>query len=799
VTRRHAPLPLALLLSATPTLAARPVAIDLPAGSLGAAVVALGHQAHVDVVVDDAALWTRPVAALRGRYAPADALKRLLARTGARAIPVGPASWRIRPAPMPSPRPHRAEPTAAPPPPPAAADAAAIVVTASKRDLRLRDFPGTVTILDGLDLTFGGPGGTDAILSRLASVSSTYLGAGRNKLFIRGIADSSFTGPTQATVGQYLGDLRLTYNAPDPDLRLYDISSVEVLEGPQGTLYGAGSLGGIIRTVPNVPALDTTSGSLAMGVSATEHGAPGGDISAMANLPVITDTVGLRLVGYGESDGGYIDNPLRQKDNINRTNIAGGRATLRVSPGGGWTIDIGGIYQRNHGDDSQYADAGGPPLTRSSPVAEGFNADYKLGEMVISKDWDGLHFRSSTGIVGQHLSERFDASPIGAPAEVFTQRNATRLITTEARLWRPMQNGFGWVIGASYIDNRTILDRALGPPGATLPVTGVDNSIHEATLYGEASLRLLPWLTATAGGRASFARLSGGGNDVVPAASIIEALARAQVIADRKATSLLPSFALTASPLDRLTLYMRYQQGFRPGGLAIQSGFVQRFHSDRVETVEGGLRYGRPGPHGWDISASLSGTRWDNIQADFIDASGLPSTANIGNGRILSLAASASWRPLASLRLDAALAFNDSKVTEPSETYQALLIVAAASGSSDAMRRIPNIARVTGRAGFDWQRPLGDGLALRVYGWARYVGRSRLGVGPFLGEEQGDYTDSALTARIGTPGLGASLTLTNLADSIGNRFALGTPFAIGREQITPLRPRTIRIGLDAKF
>jgi outer membrane receptor protein involved in Fe transport len=752
------------------------------------------------VVVDDATLWRRHVAALKGRYAPTDALKRLLAPTGARAVAVGPDSWRVCAAVTIAARAAR-PPRPVFAPPPASTEAEPIIVTASKRDLRLRDFPGTVAILDGADLSFGGLSGTDAILSRLASVSSTYLGAGRNKLFIRGIADSSFTGPTQATVGQYFGDLRLTYNAPDPDLRLYDIASVEVLEGPQGTLYGAGSLGGIIRAVPNTPVLDAVSGSLAMGVSATEHGAPGGDASAMLNLPLAEDKIGLRLVGYGESDGGYIDNPLRNRSNINRTNIAGGRATLRIVPADGWSIDIGGIVQRNHGDDSQYADAGGPPLTRSSPVAEGFDADYKLGEIVIAKDWDSLHFRSSTGVVGQHLSERFDASPVDAPPQVFTQRNATRLITTEARLWQPMQDRFGWVIGASYVDNRTRLDRALGPPGATVPVTGVDNRIAEGTLYGEASVRLLPWLIATAGGRASFSSLSGAGKDVVPAASIVEALERAQITADRRTNSLLPSAALTATPTDRMTLYVRYQQGFRPGGLAIDSGFVQRFRSDHVETVEGGLRYGAPGPHAWNVAASISGTRWTNIQADFIDTSGLPSTANIGNGRILSVSASASWRPFEQLKLDAALAFNNSKVTDPSDLYRALLVAAPLSStlSPDSMRRIPNIARITGRAGFDWQHPVGDRLQLRIYGWARYVGKSRLGVGPFLGEDQGDYIDSALTARIGTPALGASLSLTNLADTVGNRFALGTPFAIGREQITPLRPRTIRIGIDAKF
>lgn len=788
------PFPFALLFSVSPVAAARAPLLTLPAGQLGDAALALGRQMNIDVVIDDGALWRRPVPAISGHFSAPQALAKLLARTGAHAVPVGPASWRIRAAPAPSPvaKPRRivANPQTAP----SIGDNSAIVVTASKHDLRLRDFPGTVAVLDGADLSFGGPGGTDAILSRLASVSSTYLGAGRNKLFIRGIADSSFTGPTQATVGQYLGDLRLTYNAPDPDLRLYDIASVEVLEGPQGTLYGAGSLGGIIRTMPNPPVEGVTAGSLAMGASATQHGAPGGDFSGMINVPVVGDTVALRVVGYGESDGGYIDNPLRAKPNINRTDIGGGRVTLRIAPGDGWTIDIGGIYQRNHGDDSQYADAGGPRLTRSSPVAEGFDADYKLGEMVISKDWDSIHFRASSGIVGQHLSERFDASSQGDPAEVFTQHTVTRLIADEARLWQPIEHGFGWVIGASYIDNRTRLDRALGPPGAPLPVTGVDNRIHEVTLYGEASLRLRPWLTATAGERASFSQLSGAGNDVAPAASFSEELERAQITAARKTTSLLPSLALSANPVDRLTLYVHYEQGFRPGGLAIDSGFVQRFHSDHVGTVEGGVRYGRPGPHAWDVSASLSGTRWQDIQADFIDSSGLPSTANIGNGRILSLTASASWRPMANLKLDAALAFNDSKVTEPSQVYQALLTVTASQ-----MSRIPNIARVTGRAGFDWQMPLSGDFGVRVYGWARYVGRSRLGVGPYLGEEQGDYADSALTARLGTAGFGISLGLTNLADSIGNRFALGTPFAIGREQITPLRPRTVRIGVDTKF
>src|SRR3546814_20473727 len=129
-------------------------------------------------------------------------------------------------------------------------------------------------------------GGTASLIFRVAGRRSTRAGTGRNKLFIRAIADSGVAGPTQATTGQYLGDMRLNYAAPDPDLRLYDMQGVEVLEGPQGTLYGAGSLSGIVRMIPNAPNLVRAGGQISAGLSATPHGDPGGDLAATNNLPV---------------------------------------------------------------------------------------------------------------------------------------------------------------------------------------------------------------------------------------------------------------------------------------------------------------------------------------------------------------------------------------------------------------------------------------------------------------------------------------------------------------------------------
>ncbi len=771
------------LLSTASAQAAERLTLDLPAGRLGDAVAALGQQADISVSVASGALWERRVPATRGRMSVDGALRRLLRGSGAQAISLDKRSWRIALA-EPERRRQRVAIAAA-----TASDEPPIIVTASKRDTRLGEFAGAVNILDGTDLTFGGEQGMDSVLSRLASLSSTHLGSGRNKLFIRGIADSSFTGPTQATVGQYLGDMRLTYNAPDPDLRLYDIQSVEVLEGPQGTLYGAGSLGGIIRIVANAPRLDETSAAISGGLSATQHGDPGGDLGGTINLPLVDDHVGLRLVGYGIREGGYIDDIVRAKKDINRNRIAGGRASLRLDPGDGWTIDLGGVLQDNHGRDSQYADRGLPPLTRASHTDGGFDADYRLGEIVIEKQWDGISFRSSTGLVRQHLDERYDATPPDGPDQSFVQRNDTRMFATEARLWRPTSNGFGWVLGASHIRNRTTLGRGLGPPGLPAPLTGVTNRISETTLYGEASFAPLPGLTLTAGGRYTHAKLAGAGENV----SAALALAGAAVTAGRNEDSLLPSASVSVMPFAGLLLYARFEQGFRPGGLAIEGPFVRRFRNDNVRTMESGFRYGQRGRDRFDLAASLSYTRWNDIQADFIDGGGLPSTDNIGDGRIWSLSASAGWRPLPGLSLDTAFAFNDGRVTHPTPAFIAAI-------ASDHVAHIPNVARFTARVGADYHAIVGDGLELRINGWARYIGKSRLGVGPVLGEDQGDYLDSALTVRIGRPDLGLTIGLTNLGDEIGNRFALGTPFVTGGAgHITPLRPRTIRIGLDRAF
>ncbi|MGW8202907.1 TonB-dependent receptor domain-containing protein [Sphingomonas bisphenolicum] len=798
-----------VLATATPASGADRQDISIAPGRLGEAAIALGRQTGASIGMSDQSLAGIRTPPVRGRMSAEAALKQLLKGSGAKPQRIGGNGWRIVRA-----RIAPARPAVAPAPiqiaPIAEQAPAEIIVTASKRDTPLPRYAGMVEALDAsLFTTAEASGGTATLLARVASLSSTHAGAGRNKLFIRAIADSGVAGPTQATTGQYLGDMRLNYAAPDPDLKLYDVGRVEVLEGPQGTLYGAGSLGGIIRVMPNAPNLAEYGGQMSAGLSATQHGDPGGDISATLNLPIVAEKLALRVVGYGVRDGGYIDDVNRGKDDVNRTGTYGGRAALRFAPDADWTIDLNGVYQHIDGDDAQYATRSVGRLERASAVAQPYYSDYMLANLRIEKQWDSLRFVSSTGYVRNILAESYDATQPDGPPALFRQRNKVTIFSTENRLVRDLDNGLGWILGASYLQSTSDLNRSLTSfgtaamqpviiPGVAMfgrgmaaPATGVRNMVKEATLFGEASFEPVKGLIATFGGRLTNSRLSGEALDPVAALSDSE-LARAEAQADRSETIFLPSASILTDAIPDVTLYARFQQGFRPGGLAVDDQRVRRFQNDRVSTVEIGARKGVPGRDVFAASANIAYTDWRNIQADVTDRIGLPTTANIGDGRIYTVEGRIVVRPTPAITLDGSVIYNDSRLTQPNDFVRAL----SYDGRS---LTLPNVANLGGRLAFDYRTQIGGEMDLHLSGSARYVGKSRLGVGPILGQTQGDYVDTSLSASLTRGPVQYSLSLTNLMDSDGNRFSLGTPFDLRTDYYTPLRPRTVRFGIDFAF
>ena len=805
-------------LAATPAQAVQGRALSLPGGRLGDAIVALGRQAGVSIGVSDPSLAASRVPAIQGRMSVEQALARMLAGSQARFVRVGPASYRIvRRPPQRQPQVRIARRAAGPPvilaAAPGPAEEQAVLVVGARRPVSLSAYPGGIQIVNGDDPELAAaPRGSDALVARLPGLASTHLGPGRNKLFIRGIADSSFSGPTQATAGQYLGETRLNYNAPDPDLRLFDIDRVEILEGPQGTLYGAGSLGGVIRVMPNRPRTDATGGLVSAGVTATEHGDPGADLAAVLNLPLVEDRLGLRLVGYAVQDGGYIDDTGRRLDDVNRVRTYGGRAALRLETESGWTFDAGASGQRIRGRDGQYADRGAPPLTRDSAIAQPFGSDYLLADLVVSKDWGRTRFTSAFGWVHHAIDELYDSTVFDLPPQLYAQQTRVRLLSAESRLSGQSESGISWVVGSSIISNESRQRRMAGPVAAPEQLAGVRNRIEELALFGEASLPITPTLTVTGGARFSQSHLSG--NSLDAPALLLQPLfgsldATRAASASRKESAFLPSLAIAWEIRPRLLVFGRYQESFRPGGLAVDSAvfetsaagvptdrlvaasdmIIRRFRNDDLSSFEAGLRYGRSGAGAFDVSASFAYTRWNDIQADTVSLFGFPTTSNIGDGRIYSFELRAGWRPVPGLSLEVAALFNDSRVVDP---YPGIMIQPASS--------LPNVADVGARGAMDYQFALGPDLDLRVGGSIRYVGASVLGVGPILGEKQGEVTDISLGARLEHGPHAFTLNVTNLLDEAGNRFSLGSPFTlIENPQVTPLRPRSVRLGWQFVF
>ena len=757
----------------------------VPAGSLAEALALLARQGGVDIGGIDPALSRIASPGLSGSMAIERALGRLLAHTPFEARQVAPGTYRLV---------RRAPPVAVRPPPPQRTPLAPrpvdvglgeIVVTGGKRDVPLALYPGsaTVIVLGGDGFGPHGGDGQDYLLRQTPILQSTELGAGRNKLFIRGIADSSFTGPTQATAGTYFGDVRTGYNGPDPNLNLYDVERVEVLEGPQGTLYGAGSIGGIIRLSPRPPALDGAEASIDTGASVTAHGAPGYDVAGMVNYAPWEDRVAIRLVGYRNVAGGYIDDPGRGVSNINRTAETGGRASIRIRPIDGLTIDAGAVIQNSRQPDLQYALVEDAPLTRLSAIAQPFEDDYTLERLVIAKDWDsGLRLFSATGHVAHDTDQRYDVTRPGGFANpvAYDEQNTIRLITEELRLSRTLPDGRGWLIGAAYVHDTTGKAREFGLLDSQRDLVGVTNRTEEKSVFATTTQTLFRVLSVTAGARYTHARMDGDPSTTT----------RNTFIRGQSSSRVDPELAVSARLLPRLVLFSQYQQGFRTGGLAVAAGVgrVASFEDDKIRVGEVGLRLLRQGTTGLAAVAALSYARWDHIQADLVSRNGFPYTANVGNGRIVSFEGSADWVPVAGLKLSGGLFLNHSRLIDPAPDF-------VSSGS----RPLPDTPSLAATSAVAWTRPIGR-AQLQLAANARYIGRSRLGVGPALDLPYGNYLETGMSATLKLTYVSFTLSADNLLDTVGNRFAIGNPFGVAyRDEVTPLRPRTLRLGARANF
>jgi len=189
-----------------------------------------------------------------------------------------------------------------------------ITVTAQRRTENIQNVPISIQALTGETLSQLNVSTIDDFVKYLPNVSTANLGPGQGNLYMRGLSVGALGTQGSGSVGNfpnvgvYLDEQSTQLPGRNLDVYAADLERIEVLEGPQGTLFGAGAQAGVIRYITNKPKLDVTEGSFQAGYSSTAHGDPNSDVTAVLNLPVIPETLAVRAVVYTDSRGGYINN-----------------------------------------------------------------------------------------------------------------------------------------------------------------------------------------------------------------------------------------------------------------------------------------------------------------------------------------------------------------------------------------------------------------------------------------------------------------------------------------------------------
>jgi iron complex outermembrane recepter protein len=295
-----------------------------------------------------------------------------------------------------------------------------IVVTARKRQENLQDVPLSIDVFTKKDMQNLGITGFDDYAEKVPSISFISEGPGTQFFVMRGVSDGSNPNysNTSAT-GFFIDDMSLSWQGVQPDLHLYDIERIEVLNGPQGTTFGASSMAGAIRYITNKPDVNAFSGGIDFNGGHIQGGQQNWTYEAFFNAPIIDGVLGLRISAFSDYHGGFIDNALTTRtwvntavsnnsqwarNDYNRANVDGGRVALKGVVNDQWSATLTYSYQRQSTQGAWDEDPNLAPLTveRFGPEAHYFEArtldfhvdgDAGIGDLVFASTYWALPTR----------------------------------------------------------------------------------------------------------------------------------------------------------------------------------------------------------------------------------------------------------------------------------------------------------------------------------------------------------------------------------------------------------------------
>jgi iron complex outermembrane recepter protein len=672
-----------------------------------------------------------------------------------------------------------------------------IVVTATRRRERIQDVPISIAAFTGEELAKQGADNFVDYAREVPSLTFAERGNGRNDITIRGL--SVITGV--ATVGYYLDGISTELNFQSPDPKLYDIQQIEILRGPQGTLYGAGAVGGLIRVITNPADPSGFDAKADVDYYHIDNANGSYGVSAMVNVPIIPSTLALRVVGLDRDIAGWIDAPLLNDKGANWERDKGLRASLRWIASDNFDATLRWYYQEYHiGIESfttpQQAVAAGYPADNISLVSIPSLSTYQQNQFSLDVRWD-LKWAMLESVSGFDRTTIHD-TPDGLTFEdgslnpyvpatqfEFPLFSPYKTISSELRLVSAEDTQ--WIYTAGLYFKKTDLNET-----ASLPLFG--ESIYYVTddkqfaVFGELGYRFNSAWMVTVGGRYLWERL---------AASTVTSVTGFPDIfsgnsGDEHAFS--PKVALQYNVDKDLMYYASVAKGIRSGGVNVQivqdPNFQSTYKSDTAWNYELGMK-ALWNEQRTELDAAVYYINWSNLQID-----GIPTNPALGfvtnAGRAKSKGVEAEFEQILARGLKATLgaAYIDAKIDDA--------FMGAPAGS-----RMPNVPRYTLNAGLDCEFPLPANLRGSVRAEFSYRDGSfnNLPNVPLSDLPTSNYASSYglvnLRASVDAAHWHASIYAENLANRVGSSFANYDPG--GLDQFYMTRPRTIGVQIGANF
>jgi outer membrane receptor protein involved in Fe transport len=703
-------------------------------------------------------------------------------------------------------------------PAPAASDGAEIIVTAQKKEQKLIDVPIAVSVVSTVKLTESNNVRLQDYFNTIPGLNLMPSGfQNAPMLSIRGIS----TGGAflQPTVGVVVDDIPfgasvgLVGGYAAPDLDPADLARIEVLRGPQGTLYGASSIGGLIKYVTVDPSTTAFSARLQVGAEGVANGnGLGYSARGSVNIPVSPD-LAVRASAFTRQDVGYIDDPAQGAKGVNAVHVYGGRLAALAHLGDIWTVKLSATYQHSKGDGSSYVDAPVDQLQHQELRGTGgYFRELQAYSGIVKGAIGPIQVTSLTGYNIDKTDGSLDYSALlGGTAEYFFgvggapiyNADNNRKFTQELRLNSTLGDHIEWVVGGFYT-KENYFHRQLTPAvdentGQDVGVTyrySAAGTFEELAGFGDVTAHLTDKLSIQVGGRESRIRQTSGPSKLFSMAPSGTTDATNPMTRDKES-----AFTYLATPSykfsQNLMVYARFASGYRAGGggtasstdICIINNFPCSYKPDKTNDYEVGLK-GNFLNRKLSVDASLYKIDWQNIQLT-LQKGNFSYTDNAASARSQGAELSVEAGPFNGLYLSGWASYNDAKLAKD-------FPVNAAGSFGLKGARLPFASKVSASFSARQEFSLTETIKGNVGLTASHVGnRYGLFTSSAVRQRYPAYTKIDLNVGIRDRNWSANFYVNNLTDKRAPLTGgIGTAFP---NTFVVMQPRTVGVTLARSF